>query len=91
MESGQKKFVAAKAVATVLADGGFRLTRGGKKASPKTVAAWRDRFIGCARSDPAGWALSFGAGFHGMQGLHVVGKPSSELRRLKVKLAKLAG
>jgi len=52
MKSGKKKSEAAKQVADVLEKTNFRLTRGGKKASAKTVAAWRDRCMGSS-SDPA--------------------------------------
>jgi hypothetical protein len=52
MTTGKKKSEAAKQVANVLAKTDLRLTRGGKKATAKTVAAWRDRCIGCS-NDPA--------------------------------------
>lgn len=52
MKSGKTKSEAAKQVADVLAKTNFRLTRGGKKASAKTVAAWRDRCMGRS-TDPA--------------------------------------
>jgi hypothetical protein len=52
MKSGKRKSEAAKQVADLLAKANFRLTHGGKKASAKTIAGWRDRCIGCS-SDPA--------------------------------------
>jgi hypothetical protein len=60
MKNGFAKWDAAKAVAKVLTENSFRLTRGGKIVTCKTVAAWRDRFIGHV-NDPAAsdydWAL----------------------------------
>jgi hypothetical protein len=53
MESGATKWDAAKTVSSVLAKNRFCLTGDGKKATAKTVAAWRDRLIGCSTSDPA--------------------------------------
>ena len=46
MKSGKRKYEAAREVAAALARNNVRLTHGGKKASAKTVAAWRDRCVG---------------------------------------------
>ena len=53
MENGYKKFDAAKTIERVLGESGFRLTRGGRRATAKTVAAWRDRYIGRGSKDAA--------------------------------------
>jgi hypothetical protein len=53
MESGATKWDAAKTVSNVLAKNRFCLSRDGKKATAKTVAAWRDRLTGFSTGDPS--------------------------------------